>query len=329
MPIREYVLKNQPILSKTFVTALENKRLSHAYLLLGEPGIPLKEVAFYLAKSILCDSPNPLADETCLTCKRIENNDYPDLIFYNGEENSIKKEDVSFISSSFSKTPLEEKGIMIYIIHQVENMTGEASNSLLKFLEEPSPNTYAILTSQNEARILPTIISRCETIRLLLKPKEEVKLDAINNGVSTIDAELLSPFYNDASLIEQISKDEDYLKAKDAFLSTLDALANDSSYARYILEKSVMPVITTKPNARKFFDFLSCAIEDAVSIKNNEKITLESLKGTISQINNSIPSLEDALLNTLTLRGEIESNINLGLLLAHLITLICKETTHE
>ena len=329
MAIRDYVLNDQPILSKTLATSLANKRLSHAYLLLGEPGIPLKEIAFYLAKSILCDSPNPLADDTCLTCKRIDNNDYPDLIFYNGEESSIKKDDVSFISSSFSRTPLEEKGIMIYIIHQVENMTGEASNSLLKFLEEPTPNTYAILTSQNEAKILPTIISRCETIRLLLKQKEEVKIEALNLGVPTLDAELLSSFYNDANLIEQISKDEDYLKTKEAFLSFLEALTNDHSYARYILEKNVISLITTKQNARKFFDFLSCAIEDAISRKNNEKITLESLKEEISQINNSIPSLEDALLNVLTLRGEIETNINLGLLFTHLIKLICKETTHE
>ena len=75
MGIKNYVEKHQPLLSKTFSLAIKGNRIAHAYLLLGEPGIPLKEIAIFMAKSILCDHGDPLADETCNTCKRIEEGD--------------------------------------------------------------------------------------------------------------------------------------------------------------------------------------------------------------------------------------------------------------
>lgn len=325
MGIKNYVEKNQPLLSKTFSLAIKGNRIAHAYLLLGEPGIPLKEIAIFMAKSILCDHGDPLADETCNTCKRIEEGEYPDLIICNGEEASIKKEDVGLVTSSFSKTALEEKGIMIYIIHQVENMTGEACNSILKFLEEPTPNTYAILTSNNEAKILPTIISRCESIRLLLKPREEVEKEAIEDGINEEDAELLSPFYNDASLIKSIVETDDYKNTKQAFNCLVDGLSSSPSFARFAIENQVIPLINTRVNARRLFDFLSLSLEDALSIKNNKTPILKSKIELIKNYDVSISSIEEALTNVLTLRGEIESNINLGLLLTHLISLICKE----
>lgn len=325
MAIKDYVENNQPLLSRTISLAVKNKRISHAYLLLGEPGIPLKEVAVFLAKSILCDNPNPLADEVCLTCKRIEKGEYPDLLICNGEEESIKKDDVSLVTSSFSKTALEEKGIMVYIINLVENMTTEACNAILKFLEEPTPNTYAILTSLNEARILPTIVSRCESIRLLLKPVEEVKKEAMEIGVSSVDAELLSPFYNDSSLIEEIVKTDDYQNTKIAFLSLLDGLSSSPRFARFNMENSVIPLVTTKASARRLFDFLSLALEDALNIENGSAIALQSQIQLIKELDASISSIEEALTKVLTLRSEIESNINLGLLLTHLIKTICKE----
>lgn len=68
---------------------------------------------------------------------------------------------------------------MIYIINLVENMNVQAINSLLKFLEEPPANTYAFLTTENETKVLPTILSRCEKLRMLLIPKDIIKNEAI------------------------------------------------------------------------------------------------------------------------------------------------------
>ena len=166
MQVGKYLQNKQPIIYRTFVRALEQGHLSHAYLISGNPGTPLLDVAKYLAKSILCDDPDPLACNNCITCLRIDDNNYPDFIVLNGEESSIKKKQITGIESQFEKTAFEAKGKMIYIIHLVENMSVEAVNSILKFLEEPESEIYAFLTTNNENNVLPTIISRCQLLRL-------------------------------------------------------------------------------------------------------------------------------------------------------------------
>ena len=147
MQVGKYLKDNQPIIYKTFVNSLKENRLSHAYLLVGNPGTPLKEVAIYLAKSLVCDDPNPLACNNCISCLRIDHNNYPDFVVFDGSKESIKKDYVLSIESQFERTPIEKKGIMVYVIHLMENMTIEAVNSILKFLEEPKENVFAFLTT--------------------------------------------------------------------------------------------------------------------------------------------------------------------------------------
>ena len=57
MQINKYLEKYQPVIYKIFENAIKDNRISHAYLLSGSNGMPLKETALFLAKSILCDSP--------------------------------------------------------------------------------------------------------------------------------------------------------------------------------------------------------------------------------------------------------------------------------
>ena len=209
MQVGKYLQNKQPIIYRTFVRALEQGHLSHAYLISGNPGTPLLDVAKYLAKSILCDDPDPLACNNCITCLRIDDNNYPDFIVLNGEESSIKKKQITGIESQFEKTAFEAKGKMIYIIHLVENMSVEAVNSILKFLEEPESEIYAFLTTNNENNVLPTIISRCQLLRLKPVDRKEVIRGAIELNVPQEDAELLSYFYNDGELIFDIVNDKE------------------------------------------------------------------------------------------------------------------------
>ena len=325
MKFGSYLEEKQPLVWKTFSNALASQRLSHAYLLSGEAGTPLKETAFFLAKSILCDNPSPLADETCLTCTRIDHLTYADFLFLDGESGTIKKEDVQTVLGDFSKTPLEEKGKMVYIIHLVENMTVEAVNSLLKFLEEPTKNTYAILTTQNVARLLPTIVSRCESMRMLLAPREEVLAEAANLGIEKRDAELLAYFCNSGELIALECKEEDYADAKAAFDASLEALAKPRSAAIYAFEKSIIPTMGKKEDARYYLDMLSLAYKDLISLKENRAIALTSYATLLEPLSQKLPHLGDSLLEIMKCRGELDLNLSIPLLLEHLVNRLTKE----
>lgn len=325
MSLASYLKNRQPLVTKSFSYGLTHDQLAHAYLLSGEAGTPLKETAIFLAKSIICDHPNPFADEECVTCQRIDHDEYPDFVFLNGEEESIKKEEVRDTVNLFQRTPLERKGVMIYVIHLVENMTPEAVNSLLKFLEEPSSSTYAILTTQNEDKVLPTILSRCEKLRLILTPRKEVLEEALSLGVTLEDAEILSHFHNDGALLKQASESEDYQKMKYALVDAVEALARSPHFARFVMEKDVAPLLSSKASARFFFDLLTLFFRDIVALNSGNPIALTSYDRIIDEAAKKLPHVDASLLSIMTLRGEIELNIKIGLILTHLVTVLTQE----
>ena len=327
MDVSAYLQKHQPILYQTFSGALKENRLSHAYLVVGERGTPLRQVGQYLAESILCDSPSPLADRTCITCARFERGEYPDYRFYDGEENKIGKDEVVDLIHYFNQTPLEKKGIMVYLIHCVEGMTPDAENSLLKFLEEPNPAAYAILTTRNEAMVLPTIVSRCQSLHLLLTPRNEVLKASEEAGLPQSDAEVLSFCLNDPELIAEEMKNKDYVKAKSVFDAFASALTEGFDSARYCLEEKAMGMggLQGKPQMRYFFEMTTLLLRDVVAAQSGGEAGLVSYAKITTALAKAIPNAKEKLLEVMKLRRQVETNINPGLLYLHLITVIEKE----
>ena len=330
MQIDRYLKKHQPIIYQTFTNSLAKKTLSHAYLLVGNPGTPLLETATFLAKTILCDDPSPLAWCNCITCLRIDSDNYPDVITLDGSKATIKKEDVLNIESRFEKTAFETKGIMIYIIHLVENMTVEAVNSMLKFIEEPEAEVYAFLTTNNINNVLPTIVSRCQTLNLKSADRNDIIKEAVEYGIAKDDAELLSYFYNDAELIFNLLKDEDekdnYYISKTAVNELIETLDNGTfKDAIYYVQKEIVPIIKTKEEMRFFVDLLSEVFEDLLNLKCNREIVLKSYVNILSSLANKLPHIEESLSEILKQRNLVNMNVNIPLQIDHLILYIVKE----
>ena len=325
MQIDKYLEEYQPIIHKTFVNALKTNKLSHAYLLSGSSGIPLKEVALYLAKSLLCDNPNPLACNNCITCMRVDEGNYPDVMVFDGENGKIKKGDIEKITSNFDKTALEEKGIMIYILHLVETMTSVAVNSLLKFLEEPGRNIFAFLTTENETKILPTIISRTQVLRFREIERQKIIKDAENIGVFENDAELLSGFYNDANTINEIAKSKEYGVAKEALNSQLNALLISKDEAIYVCQKTIVPAIKQQSIARLYIKMLTEVFKDLLNLNVNETITLKSYDNILRDLFTKVGHIDKTLIVLMSSLKKLDYNVNIGLLLDHIIYSITKE----
>ena len=330
MQIGKYLEENQPIIYKTFVNAFKNHTLSHAYLLVGNPGTPLYEVAQYLAKSILCDDPSPLACNNCITCMRIDSDNYPDIIKLDGSKTIIKKEDVLNIENRFEKTAFETKGIMIYIVNQVENMRVEAVNSMLKFLEEPESEIYAFLTTNNVSNILPTIVSRCQVLPLISMPRDKVIRDAQGLLVEQDDAELLSYFYNDGELIYDFLMDEEesdnYKEAKKALNGLLDVMSGGNRKdVVYYSQTNIVPLIKTKEELRFFVDLLSQVYEDVLNVQLNREISLKFYEEILRNLSTKLPHVQSSLVEILKTRNVINLNVNIGLLIDHLIINLMKE----
>lgn len=327
MQIGQYLEKYQPVIYKTFINAKNENKLSHAYLLSGSIGMPLKETALFLAKSLLCDDPQPLACEKCITCLRVDEGNYPDVIIFDGGEGRIKKDDVQKIIGSFDKSALEDKGIMIYVIHLVENMTSVAVNALLKFLEEPGRNIFAFLTTENESKVLPTIISRTQVLRFREIDRSEIINNAEIAGVLAEDAELLSGFYNDSNMIKTISESDEYKVAKQALDDQLSAMLISPDDAVFTCQRLIVPNIKTYDIARLYIKMLAEIFKDLLNLSVSGNITLKSYDNILHELLGHLKNIDKSLLIILSSLNKLDININIPLLLDHIIYEITKEAS--
>lgn len=330
MQVESYLKNHQPIIYKTFVNALQTNKLSHAYLLVGNRGVPLLEIATFLAKSLLCDDPSPLACNNCISCIRVDDHNYPDCIILDGASKLISKDAVDNISHQFEKTPLENKGVMVYVLNGIEYMREEAINSILKFLEEPQEGVYAFLTTYNENSILPTIVSRCQTLHLKAVDRNIVIQDALDLGVDRKDAELLSYFYNDGELIYDLVNDKDnaslFNNCKEAIEQLLEALKNnDKQQALFLCQSQISPLVNKKETFRFFLDFLITVFEDLLNIQNNRPITITSYDTILQDIVDKTDiDINNALIELLKQRNMVGLNLNIPLQLDHIILTITR-----
>ncbi|NLH64031.1 MAG: DNA polymerase III subunit [Erysipelotrichaceae bacterium] len=206
--LKELLQEQQPIVYKALETACLENEVSSAYLFAGPYGTPKREAAILLAESIFCEKEG-LACEECNTCRRVRENVYSDLIILDGKEEPISKDMIDGIQEKFSKTALEKNGQRVYIILNAENASISAQNSMLKFLEEPGAGITAILTADNESRLLPTILSRCTILPFVPMKHEGYMKMAENAGIPKEDAYLLSHVAKNLDDINELMIEEE------------------------------------------------------------------------------------------------------------------------
>ena len=145
-------------------TALRSGHLAHAYLFSGIEGIGKCMAAIAFAKALNCQTHADDFCDACAACRKIEKRLHPDVFFIEPDKNIIKIEQVRDIQKKIIFKPLEGRKKVV-IIDQAEKLNLHAANCLLKTLEEPPDDTVLILVASTALPLLPTILSRCQSIR--------------------------------------------------------------------------------------------------------------------------------------------------------------------
>ncbi len=158
----------QEIAYNIMMNEIKNHTLSHAYLFDENNNSEALQIIKEFVKEIFCEDNKGIlsSDELDVLCKRINDDNYPELKIITADGLYIKKGQILDLQKEFSRVSLEGKR-RIYIIRECEKMRAEAANSMLKFLEEPDNCVIAIMTTNNYNSVLNTIISRCQLIRLV------------------------------------------------------------------------------------------------------------------------------------------------------------------
>ena len=312
-----YLKKYQEIPYNIFKNALENNRFFHAYLLSGPTGTPIFEIAKFLSKCLL-NNKHELKEEDNIISKTVENRTYPDLIIIDTKKEQVKIDDIRRIEDKFSQTSINQLGIKIYIINLIENLRPNEANALLKFLEEPLDNTYAILTTENEYSILPTILSRTEIVRFSSVNKNDLIDECIKLGVNKKDAEILTFFQNDASMIKEEIENEYYLEVEKYVENFINLLPNKEKLRFFVLNE-INPNLKSKIQIRLFIDLLIIYLKEANKMKLKENIIIGESKDKLNVIISNVNSIDDAILKLMNYRYELSYNLNSQLLFLNLI----------
>ena len=152
---------------KYISSAVENNRVSHAYILNGERGSGKRMLANLFATTLLCESGNSEPCGKCHSCRQAESGNHPDIIRVTHEKpNSISVDDIRVqINGDIQVKPYNGK-YKIYIVPDADMMTVQAQNALLKTIEEPPAYAVILLLTENANSLLPTICSRCVMLKL-------------------------------------------------------------------------------------------------------------------------------------------------------------------
>lgn len=310
----------QPKVMKMLLNSYHKKRLAHAYIFEGEKGTKKKAVALEFAKLLYCEAANKPCGE-CINCLRIEHNNHPNVLVIEAENNTIKKEQILYLQQEYSKTTLEP-GPKFYVIEDIEKMSINASNSILKFIEEPQSDTYTILTTENIHQILPTIISRCQVLNFHPIPKQEMREYLVKNQVEKYLASICAQLTNDLEEAQGISQDEDLINVIDLVTTLIKAMVINSENLLVIYENSKVDLKNNKKLLNYFLDLMLLLMRDFKRVENNHLdlvfINEESfIKTNIDKIaTNKILENINLILKT---KIHLEYNANTGLLIDHLL----------
>lgn len=154
------------------------KSTRHAYLLTGPYGVGRRTLALRFAQALNCPQPPSPGEacRNCRTCKQIENMQYADLSVVEADRMGgiLKVDQVRELQRTLALAPYEAR-YRVALLLRFEESNPSAANALLKTLEEPPSQVILVLTAESGERLLPTIVSRCEVLRLRPLPVQLVE----------------------------------------------------------------------------------------------------------------------------------------------------------
>ena len=173
------------------IRAFKSGRLAHAYIFYGPAGCGKRVLAKEFIKYINCSKSGQDSCGSCPSCAGLEGKNHPDLAFIEPVKAVIKIEQIRAAKDlvGLKAVQCEYRAVLI---NDADKMNAQASDALLKLLEEPVPGTLLILIASNIHAISDTIRSRCQRIDFRGLSAEDTLLVLKRKGLEGPQLEFLA-----------------------------------------------------------------------------------------------------------------------------------------
>ena len=288
-------MNEQKVAHRILTNSIIKNKCSHAYLIETNGYLKKIELAKAFAKYLLC--PNNYSNNqrcvNCTQCENIDKNIFGELKIIEPDGMWIKKEQLLELQEEFKmKSVLANK--KVYIITDATKLNPSSSNSILKFLEEPSDNIVAILLADNIHQLLDTIVSRCQVITLNKILQTENKLES-----------LLSVNIENLDLVKETS------------INFINEIEKQKEKTILYTKKLFHNNIQDKNELIVSFEIMILYYKDAINEKLNRNLELFDNVNMLT--NNDIEELNRKIKVITNLKNKIYVNANTNLLVDKLI----------
>ena len=311
---------------------IATRRVPNSLLFTGADGIGKREFALETAKSFACQNPRETREacDVCGACKRAEKFNFPNsrdkddnekIFFSEHPDIGLIRQAGKFITvNQMRELETEsnfrpfEAAARFFLIDDAEKMNEAAANALLKTLEEPSPSSHIFLITSRPAALLPTIRSRCQTLRFApVEPKQIEGFLESKKQFSVSSAELLSKLSR-GSIGRALSLDLDkFRERRESMLRVLESLSAQPNRAVLLKTAEEMNDAKNKDYYEDFLEILEILIHDVWILRlGKDEIVNVDLKSQLEKISESAESkrLSKWLAEIETVRENFAVNLN-------------------
>jgi DNA polymerase III, gamma/tau subunits len=264
---------------------LAARRVPNSLLFVGADGVGKKAFALETAKAFACRNPQQgAACDACGTCRRAENfvlpkaddrdgfkkvvfSEHPDIGVVLPYGKNILVEAIRDLEEQANFRPYEARA-RVFLIDDADKMNDAAANALLKTLEEPPATTHIFLITSRPSALLPTIRSRCQTLRFA--PIETKQIESFlenQKQFSAADAELLSKLAR-GSIGRALNLDPGkWRERRDSMLKVLESLLTKKNRGALLKVSEEMNDAKNKDFYEEYLEILQVLIHDTWSLR--------------------------------------------------------------